>query len=78
MTQHILSQQFMADTLTPTLKIKPSFDLMWREGKPLSPLAHVYLTPSRPLYRYCPLSAVRSSHSVCDAFTYTGAFEDCF
>lgn len=78
MTQHILSRQFTADTLTPALKINPPFDLMRREGKPPSPLTHVYLTPSRPPHRYCPLSAVRSSRSVRDAFTCTGAFEDCF
>lgn len=78
MTQHILSRPFTADTLTPALKINPPFDLMRREGKPLSPLTHVYLTPSRPPHRYCPLSAVRSSRSVRDAFTCTGAFEDCF
>lgn len=66
MTRHILSQQFTADTLTPGLKINTPCDRL-REGKPLSPLTHVYLTPSRPLCRYCALSAVRSG--LCDVFT---------
>lgn len=49
MTQHILSQEFRANTLTPALKIKTPFDLMWREGKPLVPTG---------------LAVVRSGHSM--------------
>lgn len=49
MTQHILSQEFTADTPTPVLKIGTPFDLMWRQGKPLVPadLAAVMVWPQR-------------------------------